>query len=104
MDTYSDDENYPPQDCDATHLCNHPHLEKNQRGWCRGKNGHTGIHRCGRCASVFARKETYTREELLHLIQIRISQYERRAKMYPSGSRQLGYKIDELLTLLTQFF
>ncbi len=104
MDKTFDDENYLMQDCNATHVCNHPHLEKNQRGGCIGKDGHKGIHRCGRCASTFARKETYTREELWHLIESRISHYERRAKIYPSSSRQLGYKIDELLELLTQFF
>jgi hypothetical protein len=104
MDKTFDDENYPLQDCDATHLCNHPHLEKNQRGWCIGKNGHKGIHRCGRCVSVFTRKETYSREELLRVIESRISQYERRARMSPSSRRQLGYKIDALLTLMTQFF
>ncbi len=104
MNPDSDNENYPLQDCDATHVCNHPHLAKGKMGWCIGKHGHKGVHRCGRCASTFARKEMYTRKELLHVIESRISQYERRAKMYPSSSRQLGYKIDALLALITQFF
>ena len=103
MDRYSYDENYLLEDCNATHVCNHPHLEKGQKGWCIGKNGHKGIHRCGRCASVFMPKETYTREEILHVLNERIARYEKQVMMYPSKRRTFGYKIDELCTILTLF-
>ena len=103
MNNYSHDENYLLEDCNATHACNHPHLEKGQQGWCIGKNGHKGIHRCGRCAAVFTPKETYTREEILHFLNERIAQYERQALMCPSKRRTFGYKIDELCTILTLF-
>ena len=92
-------EDYQLQDCDAMHSCNHPHLGKGQKGWCIGKEGHKGIHRCGRCGSTFHLKETYTREEILRFINERIAKYERLARVYPSQSRQYGYKIDELVSI-----
>ena len=106
MNTYSchHNEDYPLEGCHATHICNHPHLEKGQRGWCIGKCGHKGIHRCGRCASVFHNKnihtkDIYTKEEMLHIINNRIVKYEKLAHKYPSKRRQFGYKIDELISI-----
>jgi len=52
---------------------------------------------------VFSPKEVYTSEEILHFINERISNYERLAREYPSKRRQLGDKIDELITILTLF-
>jgi len=106
MDRYYSDENYLLEDCHATHACNHPHLDERRDllpGWCIGKSGHKGKHRCGRCGSVFSPKEVYTSEEILHFINERISNYERLAREYPSKRRQLGDKIDELITILTLF-
>ena len=54
MNRYCYDENYPLEDCNASHICNHPHLDEGQKGWCVGKNGHKGVHQCGRCGSAFS--------------------------------------------------
>jgi hypothetical protein len=55
------------------------------------------------CEPVISTKETYTSDEILHLINKRISAYEKLVKQYPSQSRQLGEKIDELITITTIF-
>jgi len=113
MNSYYSNEEYPLEDCNATHVCNHPHLARNQKGWCIGKHGHKGVHRCGRCASIFEsthvkrltliplipEKQVYTREEILHFLNERIAKYERLARVYPSKRKQFGYKIDELITI-----
>jgi hypothetical protein len=52
---------------------------------------------------VISTRKTYTKDEILHLINKRISAYEKLVKQYPSQSRQFGDKIDELITKTTIF-
>jgi len=47
--------------------------------------------------------EVYTTTEIVGLLNLRIRQYENLSKEFPSKRVALGYRIDELITLICLF-
>jgi hypothetical protein len=72
--------------------------------YCKRKK-YQAVYRCYQCGGlIFLPQEASMRQSLLQFLQERITAYDQLLKEFPSQSRLLGEKIDELLTLTTLLF